>query len=69
MANIRDEKLKSLSLAVDKLEKTYGKGTVMKLGDKQVIHVDNISSGSIGLDVALGIGGFPIVRVNEIYGQ
>ncbi len=66
MAN--EDKLKSLKLAVDKLEKTYGKGTVMKLGDKQVVAVDAIPTGSLGLDVALGIGGFPRGRVIEIYG-
>ena len=64
----KDDKLKSLKLAVDKLEKTYGKGTVMKLGDKKVADVETISTGSLGLDVALGIGGFPRGRVVEIYG-
>ncbi len=64
----KDDKLKSLKLAVDKLEKTYGKGTVMKLGEKQVADVETISTGSLGLDVALGIGGFPKGRVVEIYG-
>ena len=62
------EKLKALGLAVDKLEKTYGKGTVMKLGDKQVVNIPSISTGSLGLDIALGIGGFPAGRVVEIYG-
>ena len=64
----KDDKLKSLKLAVDKLEKTYGKGTVMKLGDKKIMDVETISTGSLGLDVALGIGGFPRGRVVEIYG-
>ena len=64
----KDDKLKSLKLAVDKLEKTYGKGTVMKLGDKKVADVETISTGSLGLDVALGIGGLPRGRVVEIYG-
>ncbi|MEE9438187.1 MAG: recombinase RecA [Saprospiraceae bacterium] len=64
----KEEKLKALKLTVDKLDKTYGKGTVMKLGDKQVTKVDVISTGSLGLDVALGIGGFPKGRVVEIYG-
>jgi len=62
------DKLKALGLAVDQLNKTYGKGTVMKLGDSPVANVDVISSGSIGLDNALGIGGFPRGRVIEIYG-
>ncbi len=64
----RDEKLKAIKLTVDRLEKTYGKGTVMKLGDKEVVEIDVIPSGSIGLDVALGIGGLPRGRVVEIYG-
>lgn len=66
--NDKEAKLKALKLTVDKLEKTYGKGAVMKLGEQQVVDVDTISSGSIGLDVALGIGGFPRGRVIEIYG-
>ncbi|MDF1699442.1 MAG: recombinase RecA [Saprospiraceae bacterium] len=64
----KEEKLKALKLTVDKLDKTYGKGTVMKLGDKQVVATDVISTGSLGLDIALGIGGFPKGRVIEIYG-
>lgn len=68
MSSERDSKLKALQLTVDKLEKTYGKGTIMKLGDKQVDDVEVISSGSIGLDIALGIGGFPKGRIVEIYG-
>lgn len=63
------EKLKALQLTVDKLEKTYGKGTVMKLGDsKAVASADAIPTGSIALDVALGIGGLPKGRIIEIYG-
>lgn len=68
MSNERDSKLKALQLTVDKLEKTYGKGTIMKLGDKQVEDVEVISTGSLGLDIALGIGGFPKGRIIEIYG-
>jgi recombination protein RecA len=68
MANEKDAKLKALQLAVDKLEKTYGKGSIMKLGDKKVVDVDAISTGSLGLDIALGIGGLPKGRVVEIYG-
>ncbi len=68
MSKERDEKLKALKLTVDKLDKTYGKGTVMKLGDKQVVKTEVISTGSLGLDIALGIGGFPKGRVVEIYG-
>lgn len=62
------EKLKALQLTIDKLEKTYGKGTIMKLGDEVVEPVEAISTGSITLDTALGIGGLPKGRVVEIYG-
>ena len=62
------EKLKALQLTIDKLEKTYGKGTVMMLNDQKVSDVPAISTGSLGLDIALGIGGLPRGRVTEIYG-
>jgi len=62
------EKLKALQLTIDKLEKTYGKGTVMKLSDNHVLDIPAISTGSLGLDMALGIGGIPRGRVIEIYG-
>src|SRR6187401_1259980 len=62
------EKLKALQLTIDKLEKTYGKGTVMKLSDEVVSDIPSISSGSLGLDIALGIGGIPRGRITEIYG-
>lgn len=62
------EKLKALQLTLDKLDKAYGRGTVMKLGDSPVEQVDVIRTGSIGLDAALGIGGLPRGRVTEIYG-
>jgi len=68
MADDRKEKLKALQLTVDKLDKTYGKGTIMKLGDSKIIAVESISTGSLGLDIALGIGGLPKGRVVEIYG-
>ncbi len=64
----REAKLKALQLTLEKLEKTYGKGTVMKLGDDAVEEMDVIPSGSIGLDLALGVGGYPRGRVIEIYG-
>ncbi len=66
--NPNAEKLKALQLTLDKLEKSYGKGTVMKLGDAAIEAVESISTGSISLDIALGIGGVPKGRVIEIYG-
>jgi recombination protein RecA len=68
MSQDREAKEKALQLTLDRLEKTYGKGTIMRLGDKQVIEVDSIPSGSLGLDIALGVNGFPRGRVIEIYG-
>jgi recombination protein RecA len=67
-ADEKKEKLKALQLTVDKLDKQYGKGTVMKLGDSRIIQSEVISTGSLGLDIALGIGGLPKGRVVEIYG-
>ena len=66
--NPNAEKLKALQLTLDKLEKSYGKGSVMKLGDAPIEAIDSISTGSISLDIALGIGGVPKGRVIEIYG-
>ena len=62
------EKLKALQLTIEKLDKEYGRGTVMKLSDEKVMDVPAISTGSLGLDIALGIGGLPRGRVVEIYG-
>jgi recombination protein RecA len=62
------EKLKALRAAMDKIEKTYGKGSIMKMGDEKVEDIPVISSGSIGLNVALGVGGYPRGRIIEIYG-
>ena len=64
----KEAKLKALKLTLDKLDKAYGKGAVMRMGDKPVVDIDVISSGSLGLDLALGIGGYPRGRVVEIYG-
>ena len=64
----KDEKLKALQLTMDKLDKSYGKGTVMRLSDNKVEDIPAISTGSLGLDIALGIGGLPRGRVVEIYG-
>ena len=68
MSNEKEAKLKALKLTLDKLDKTYGKGAVMMLGDKVAQEVEVIPSGSIGLDLALGVGGYPKGRVVEIYG-
>ena len=68
MSTEKEAKLKALQLTLDKLDKTYGKGTVMKMGDKAVEEVDSISSGSLGLDLALGVNGYPKGRIIEIYG-
>lgn len=65
---VNKEKLKALQLTLDKIDKDYGKGTIMMMGDKAVIDVPTISSGSISLDYALGVGGYPRGRVIEIYG-
>ena len=68
MSSEKDAKLKALKLTLDKLDKTYGKGAVMKMGDSVVQDVEVIASGSLGLDIALGVGGYPRGRVIEIYG-
>ncbi len=64
----QSEKLKALQLTLDKIEKNYGKGTIMRLSDEKVMDVPAISTGSLGLDIALGIGGIPKGRIIEIYG-
>jgi len=68
MTNDKDAKLKALKLTLDKLDKIYGKGTVMKMGDTPAQEIEVIPTGSIGLDVAIGVGGYPRGRVVEIYG-
>ena len=65
---VRQEKLKALELTLDKIEKGYGKGTIMKLGDQAVVDVSIIDSGSISINLALGVGGYPRGRVIEIFG-
>jgi len=67
-SNQNKEKLKALQLTIDKIEKSYGKGSIMRLGDRPVEDVPSISSGSIGLDIAMGVGGYPKGRIIEIYG-
>jgi recombination protein RecA len=68
MSSDKEAKLKALQLTLDKLDKTYGKGTVMKLGDSAVEEIESIPSGSLGVDIALGVNGYPRGRVIEIYG-
>jgi len=68
MSKENEAKLKALKLTLDKLDKTYGKGTVMKMGDAPIQEVEIIPTGSLGLDIALGVGGYPRGRVVEIYG-
>ena len=68
MSADKEAKLKALQLTLDKLDKTYGKGTVMKLGDSAVEEIEAIPSGSLGIDLALGVNGYPRGRVIEIYG-
>ncbi len=68
MSNEKENKLKTLQATIDRLDKTYGKGTIMRLGDKQSVEIDVIPSGSLTLDIALGINGFPKGRIVEIYG-
>ena len=68
MSNDRENRLKTLQATIDRLDKTYGKGTIMRLGDKQAIEVEVIPSGSVGLDIALGCHGYPKGRIIEIYG-
>lgn len=68
LAAEKSEKLKVLQAAISKIEKNYGKGSIMKLGDRAVEEMDTISTGSIALDAALGVGGFPKGRIIEIYG-
>ncbi|MCB0478290.1 MAG: recombinase RecA [Crocinitomicaceae bacterium] len=65
---VNEQKLKALQLTMDKLEKTFGKGSIMKLGDQAIVDVEVIPTGSITLDLALGVGGFPKGRIIEIYG-
>lgn len=68
MSKEKEAKLKALKLTLDKLDKTYGKGTVMKMGDAPAQEIEIIPTGSLGLDIALGVGGYPRGRVVEIYG-
>ena len=68
MSSDKEAKLKALQLTLDKLDKTYGKGTVMKLGDSAVEEVEAIPTGSLGVDLALGVNGYPRGRIIEIYG-
>ena len=68
IADVNKEKLKALQLTMDKIDKTYGKGAIMRMGDEAVVDLPAISSGSLSLNMALGVGGYPQGRVVEIYG-
>ncbi|MBY5959628.1 recombinase RecA [Membranicola marinus] len=68
MADTKEAKLKALKMTMDRLEKTYGKGAIMRMGDSPVVDVDTIPTGSLSLDIALGVNGYPRGRVVEIYG-
>ena len=68
MVSEKENKLKALKLTLEKLDKAYGKGTVMKMGDSVDATVETTSSGSLGIDIALGVGGYPKGRVVEVYG-
>jgi recombination protein RecA len=68
MSNEKEQKIKTLQATIERIDKTYGKGTIMRLGDKQAVEVEVIPSGSLGLDIALGCYGFPKGRIIEIYG-
>ena len=65
MSKELEAKQKALALTMEKIEKTYGKGTIMKLGDAPIIDIESISTGSIGIDLALGVGGLPKGRIVE----
>ena len=62
------DKTKALDAALTQIERSFGKGSIMKLGQEQAVEIDSVSTGSLGLDIALGIGGLPRGRVIEIYG-
>ena len=64
----QQEKMKALQAAMSKIEKDFGKGSIMRMGDEKIENVDVIPTGSIGLDAALGVGGYPKGRIIEIYG-
>ena len=65
---VNKDKLKALQMTMERMDKTYGKGAVMRLGDSPAVDVEKISTGSLGVDIALGIGGLPKGRVVEVYG-
>ena len=68
MGNINAEKLKALEAAMGQIEKQFGKGSIMKLGEQSGLNIDAVSTGCLDLDIALGIGGVPRGRVIEIFG-
>jgi recombination protein RecA len=69
LENVADNKKKALDAALGKLEKQFGKGSIMRMGDKPEMQIETISTGSLNLDIALGVGGLPRGRIIEIYGR
>ena len=67
-AEVSKDKVKALNLTLERLEKTYGKGSIMRMGDNVVEAMDVIPSGSLSVDLALGVGGYPRGRIIEVYG-
>ena len=67
-AEVETDKQKALAAALGQIDRAFGKGSVMRLGEKPAIEIEAISTGSLGLDIALGIGGLPKGRIVEIYG-
>ena len=65
---MNDNKQKALDAALSQIERQFGKGSIMKLGDNKALNIDAVSTGSLGIDIALGIGGLPMGRIVEVYG-
>ena len=66
---MNDNKQKALDAALSQIERQFGKGSIMKLGDNKALNIESVSTGSLGIDIALGIGGLPMGRIVEVYGR